>query len=463
MFMDAYCNMNNVTQVKWMRKIGMSHEQQRSEVSQALEHQQKSAHTLASLRRLQAQLPMQVPGLTDMIEDLERGSQGLDKFFSQFLDPIFYNEKQPLDICPSGSTSAAQKVFDLPELLEEVLGYLSLVDILHVHQVNQSARASIDGSPRLQSKLSLRAANTDSHLQFPFAPANVVARMMAYFTCHRQMRRAADSPAKGQVRIKAAFKPRNRRLGKIDLRCRQMFVTQPPVTFMHIDPGCCNVGDHGKSIVRSAQGITIGDLWDASQKSQAEHKLCPHAQPHMHDEDGLVVSNPTFTTDVKLQQQDPLIAPTSSKARRPFHKAPKPLSERAQAQEDRIAAYIIYKKKTAIHEEEIVTLEELEAADGLDEYLRIVRAGQPSQLYGSTAPPLSANTIQQMQHFANANPAPTWSVLSYAAHQQGNAQAPPIPIVPAMQNPQPLPPLSTPTVWLDGDSDVSGFLDDEYD
>ncbi|TKA38168.1 hypothetical protein B0A55_13602, partial [Friedmanniomyces simplex] len=85
--------------------------------------------------------------LPDWRKEASAAVQGLKTFFSDFLEPTLFTEKQPLD--RQEGTPAAERVLELPELLENVLQYLEIPDILRFQQVNRSACASIDGSPRL--------------------------------------------------------------------------------------------------------------------------------------------------------------------------------------------------------------------------------------------------------------------------------------------------------------------------
>ncbi|KAK5712365.1 hypothetical protein LTR15_011945 [Elasticomyces elasticus] len=469
------------TQAKWLRKISMSHEQQRSEVSQGLEHQQTSAHTIASLRRLQAQSVTAIPGLDDIVDKLERSSQGLDTFFSHFLEPVIYNEKQPLDHCPSGSTSAAQRVFGLPELLEEVLNCLDIADILRFHQVNQSARASIDASPRLQSKLSLRADATGSILRLPFEARNTLGLMAAGFFCNvydGPMEFHSTDPTKrpppGHISLRLGFQPDQSQHAEIDTRCRSMYITQPPVKVVNVKLSCCRE-DGNQSGIRSATGITIGDLWDVRLKLHKKHLLCPHAKAGMHDADGFVDLEPVFTALVPVQGNHPMFKQDIARLHRmrQRHSLDPESRARVAVQKDRIKAYIMYKQKALLDSQPIMTLTETETAGLLGGYLHIVKTGrQYLQQAQNTGNYLSQQLLQYQNPAPNtAQPQPTAQAFmphlaqAVAAHQQqNNAQAH-----------QPVPPVVNSLFqqgsyqpgagfdWSDSDSESSDYSDDGYD
>ncbi|KAK5691504.1 hypothetical protein LTR97_011497 [Elasticomyces elasticus] len=462
----------------------MSHEQQRSEVSQGLEHQQISAHTIASLRRLQAQSATAIPGLADIIDKLERSSQGLNTFFSHFLEPVIYNEKRPLDYCPSGSASAAQRVFGLPELLEEVLQCLDHADILRFHQVNQSARASIDASPRLQSNLSLRADATGSILRLPFEARNTLGPMAAGFICNVYdgliQYRSIDPkkrPPPGHISLRLGFHTGQAQHAKIDTRCRSMYITQPPVKVVNVKLSCCRE-DGSRSEVRSATGITIGDLWDMRLKMREEHRLCPHAKLGMHDADGFVDLEPVFNAVVPVQDDHPMfeqdIARLNTRRQRQRHTQNPNDVARAAAQKDRIKAYIMYKQKAMLDSQPIMTLTETEKAGLLDGYLHIVTLRRQYQQQAQNTGNHLAVLTQQLQQYQNpapntTQPQPTAQAFmphlaqAVAAHQQqNNAQAH-----------QPVPHVATSLLqqgsyqpgagfdWSDSD-ESSDYSDDEY-
>ena len=204
-----------------MRKNALTNDEQRAAVQAALGHQQKMQHTIFSLQRQQASSTVRDDSLTRQLTELETGVQGLQKFFSDFLKPDFYIEKQPLDQ-PEG-TPAAQRVLELPELLELVMDYLTIPDMLRFQQVNRSAKASIEGSPRLQTALALRPVSPDGTLRFPFAE-NLFAPA-AGFTCNSNVMSRGSYAAAGindPIRLTAHFTSRDGDLPKLGSRCRSM-------------------------------------------------------------------------------------------------------------------------------------------------------------------------------------------------------------------------------------------------
>ncbi|KAK5712360.1 hypothetical protein LTR15_011940 [Elasticomyces elasticus] len=396
----------------------MTHDEQRDGVAKALEHQQKLGHAISLLRRQQGALGVSSErangDVANIMADMETFVQGLDAFFSDFLSPVFYNEKQPL--LAMDDTSAAQKVFDLPELLELVLQYVEEVDVLRFHQVNRSARASIDGSPRLQSRLSLRIDSTDKPRRYPFGNVNSMTPMISGFRCNPSTpgrRYHVDAPGpfpEDRVLVDARFEIPVSRVGKIDTRCRSMHIAQPPIKDVQLRLRCCDKAllDEHKNGIHSDLGVTIGDLWDAAVKAQEEHRLCPHAPRPLHDTDGFVMPKPFFVAYVAAKlPEEPAIKRTLYCPPGPTPLEAIEVATQRRANEERMGAYIAYKQKgpillfqewltindvlivMAAHTEKssIMTLKEFEAAGLLPEYLSVVeREGQLTAM----AQPLSA-------------------------------------------------------------------------
>ncbi|KAK5691510.1 hypothetical protein LTR97_011503 [Elasticomyces elasticus] len=426
--------------VRWMRKNSMTHDEQRDGIAKALEHQQKLGHAISLLRHQQGALGVSSErangDVANIMADMETFVQGLDALFSDFLSPVFYNEKQPL--LAMDDTSAAQKVFDLPELLELVLEYVEEVDVLRFHQVNRSARASIDGSPRLQSRLSLRIDSTDKPRRYPFGNVNSMTPMISGFRCNPctpGRRYHVDAPGpfpEDRVLVEARFELPVGGVGKIDTRCRSMHIAQPPIKDVQLRLRCCDkasLNEH-KNGIHSDVGVTIGDLWDAAVKAQEKHRLCPHALRSLHDTDGFVVPKPFFVAYVAAK------LPEEPAVKRTIYCPPAPTPLEAieaatqhRANEERMGAYMAYKWKAHADKSTIMTLKEFEAAGLLPEYLAVVeREGRPTgQGPGAMAHFTPQQVMQQQQMQASMQSNPQMMMQHQARlmqhQQQLNAQA----------------------------------------
>ena len=131
------------------------------------------------------------------------------------------------------------------------------------------------------------------------------------------------------------------RLGK---RCRQMLICQPPLKQVRPVMSCCgedspsymfNVpGSRSITVpepIKSETGITVGDILDATDRLADEHRLCPHAFMHDHDEEGHVQIFPAFKANIRLREGDPLLVEVRTE---------KAEDEKAKLKEDRFRAYI---------------------------------------------------------------------------------------------------------------------------
>ncbi|KAK3661636.1 hypothetical protein LTR56_000124 [Elasticomyces elasticus] len=400
----------------WMRKTSLSDGQQWRAVSKALGRQQKMEHAITTLRRRQDRLIEADPELASTIHDLEQAIEDQKSFFSSFLKPVFYNHQQSRD---HQNCTAAQTVFDIPELLELILQDLRIPHILSFQQTCRSAKACIDNSPRLQSALSLRADPTDSPLRMPFA-----RRFKGFFFNITEEVMLNDVTNK-KITINFGFvppkKPSLQRLPSIGSCYRRMYVVQPPITTADISLICCRTSHvDSPTQLQSESGITMGDVYDMTKDLYEKHSMCPRAPISMHDENGMVNVKICFSAEMRRAVMPPL------QKRGQAEKAKEEAAQR-EVRNDRIAAYIAYKQQ-GIHNmldgqsevltlviahadnSPVLTLEAIEDAGLLDEYLSIVR--QRRLAHGFYFPPPAAaqhpqGTFQQL----TANIAQTLATL----------------------------------------------------
>ena len=97
--------------------------------------------------------------LTVQVDRLQGLANGLKDHFSWALDHS-YNER------PGASNLPRPRFFDVPELVEHKLSYLSLNDLMCVQQVNKQLQSTMDASPRL-GKSMLQQADPHGFLQTP--------------------------------------------------------------------------------------------------------------------------------------------------------------------------------------------------------------------------------------------------------------------------------------------------------
>ncbi|KAK4932019.1 hypothetical protein LTR49_001706 [Elasticomyces elasticus] len=402
----------------WMRKTSLSDGQQWRAVNKALGRQQKMELAITTLRRRQDRLIEADPELASTIRDLEQAIEDQKSFFSDILKPVFYNHQQSRD---HKNCTAAQTVFDIPELLELILQDLRIPHILSFQQTCRSAKACIDNSPRLQSALSLRADPTDSPLRMPFA-----RRFKGFFFNNTEEAMLNDVTTK-KIFIDFGFLPPKKsslqKLPSIGSCYRRMYVVQPPIPTANISLICCgSIHVDSPTQLQSESGITMGDLYDITKDLYERHSMCPHAPVSMHDEIGMVNVKICFSAEMRRAVMPPL------QKRGQAEKAKEEAAQR-EARNDRIAAYIAYKQQAHADNSPILTLEAIEGAGLLDEYLSIVR--QRRLAHGFYFPPPTAaqhpqGTFQQL----TANIAQTIATL-----QQNLQNIPGVVNVTAVQQP----------------------------
>ncbi|KAK4892527.1 hypothetical protein LTR27_008991 [Elasticomyces elasticus] len=415
----------------WMLKTGLSDGQQWRAVSKALGRQQKMELAITTLRRRQDRLIEADPELASTIRDLEQAIEDQKSFFSDLLKPVFYNHQQSRD---HQNCTAAQKVFDIPELLELILQDLRIPHILSFQQTCRSAKACIDNSPRLQSALSLRSDPTDSPLRMPFA-----RRFKGFFSNSTEEVMLNDATTK-IVSINFGFVPPKKqslqKLPSIGSCYRRMYVVQPPITSANITLICCRSlhGDRPTQL-QAENGITMGDIYDATKEMYEKHCMCPHAPIHMHDENGLVNVKICFSAEMRRAVMPPL------QKRGQAEKAKEEAAQR-EARNDRIAAYIAYKQQAHADNSPVMKLEAVEDAGLLDPYLSIVRQRRVASGFYFPPPtaaqhPQPTQTLQNMPVLVNV---PAAQQQQQPPQQQQMPQpAQPVVQHPAQQQQQTLP------------------------
>jgi hypothetical protein len=373
--MPNHKNLKDAKDVSWMRNEAMPLPEQCDQLRMAMAHQRRLkehvAKLLKSCIRGEIASSSRAADPADALEACQAELEGLDEFWSTMLKATFYNE-----YIPENETRAAQRVFDVPELLEMVLEYTSICDILNFQQVCRSARDAIDGSPRLQRVLNLRAEPEGSHFQTPyccFTHGN-----LGGFWCGTCLHGLVLDGTEGSVTynlvnigsryrssvcvvgnnltVSAGFPNSDERLPRIGSRWRAMYICQPPIKQMTIRLACCSHDAGIGGVLRSAKeftvtsesGLTIGDLYDKTKALVAEHRFCLAASTYQHDyETGLVKVDPSFSTTITLRGGDPLV---QKKVGYPDIPVPPvvppfglPLPPSEKEREDRIKAYQDYK------------------------------------------------------------------------------------------------------------------------
>ena len=128
----------------------------------------------------------------------------------------------------------AQKVSNIPELLEAILQNLDLQDILRAQQVNRLFFNVIEGSTNIERQVGLRA-DFEAPLDLPLANLVQLNRFVVY-----PQSGFAKAPEKDIKCGMGIHIPSNTKLPSLGQKSRSVLFCQPPVT--HIDafvPCCC--------------------------------------------------------------------------------------------------------------------------------------------------------------------------------------------------------------------------------
>ncbi|KAK4957208.1 hypothetical protein LTR10_005167 [Elasticomyces elasticus] len=235
------------------------------------------------------------------------------------------------------SAQSAERVFGIPELCEQILTYLVRgQDLLHASQVNRATAAVARGSSSIQHALGF-APDRSGFWQSPFS-----SRAFVGFQCDVDFQYAhTTQQLPEQPTVKACFVSDSdyydyTNVGNLPLlgsAFRNLPICSPPVKEMEVRPSCCahwsksELGGYWSSPAYvsvwrghpqpppprttkplfNPNGITVGDIYDATLSTKEEHHLCPYASSYSHDEEGLVHQRVLFEGAIELAEHDPLM------------------------------------------------------------------------------------------------------------------------------------------------------------
>lgn len=327
--------------------------QQTKLIRQALAFQQRLEDAVQVVARLSSSGPAgstQHPQATELqrvSHELTTSSTGLHDFFSDFVSTFLYNERQQCAASATSAASPARRVFDIPEVLEIIIGNLKVGDILRAMQVDKTMCAAITSSPVIQEILHLRPSSSRL-LETPFT-----ANPLSYELCRRKKKKkrnpseafpgftcySGSHEDMGLVEFVAEFAAE---LPRIGTRCRSMLVCQPPIHQMGVYASCCSSNPymfwlgaiescpqampkykaygsappHGLpeppfEILTSDTGITVGDLYDMTVKHRALHYRCPWAFASEHDTEGELSVRVSLGGTVHLKRNEATVTVSS--------------------------------------------------------------------------------------------------------------------------------------------------------
>lgn len=164
----------------------------------------------------------------------------------------------------ASSTSAARKVFEIPELLEKILldEVFNVEDLLPLTRVSRCWRSTFEGSKKLLTKAQLIADIEDKILDFQ----NVWKDELGVI-----INRQADF-VDGEVHFELFFCFDEFVPIQLTTNIRQCFATIPPCEKMKVTPRCC---EDDEEVISREGGLKMGDVVDAARRTYAEHEHCP--------------------------------------------------------------------------------------------------------------------------------------------------------------------------------------------
>lgn len=210
-------------------------------------------------------------GLKSKISTVCNNLSGFEDHLSATIEPRYYANDRSED------STVAVKVFAIPELLETILSNLGVEDLIRCYAVSRTFRDTLERSIKLQTKLFLRPAPENSPVRCPFKFKN--------FECKYN-----DWTARSENEVNVTIRTSRggtTALTSIGSRWKRMLVRQPPAYCMSYSI-CCypegmrnaflnrarNDSHRPNYLIRSEEGLTVGDLYEAARRLFEDHSAC---------------------------------------------------------------------------------------------------------------------------------------------------------------------------------------------
>lgn len=266
-------------------------------------HFMTEKHTLEhTLGQLLEKIKQREGADSDLLHDVETANQSFSK-----MDNYIQNSTETRilchEYCPPHAQGLAKKVFDVPELLEEILTHLDVKDILGAQCVNWQFRNAVDSSTRLQRQLTFLPSKS-GFVSSPFDTGsyNHGIAVMKYPSAETDSSRKPDQERELTVSVFIDDHPL-----KLGSTCRRILLVQPPIKTIVVDVSCrC---EHDREEVHNPKGITIGDLVNHTRRLQKVHRYhTPTWRPRnllRKERTGDPKPNVFFMARIPLQDDDP--------------------------------------------------------------------------------------------------------------------------------------------------------------
>ncbi|KAK5677527.1 hypothetical protein LTS10_010099 [Elasticomyces elasticus] len=283
-----------------------------------------------ALKELETLLPLCKtipPGVLSAFTILHRTSKTVDKRLTACL------KHRPEIWKPSArSAQLAQQVFGIPGLCEQIIGHLAeLQDVISATMMSRATMATARASAKILQALGL-AVNKGQHWRTPFGSAQHRGFVCMMYEVGEDWS-TAPAPELNTPELPTIYAgfSSDRCLGGLPRLGRAYLavpICWPPLREMQPTLSCCgHWRDHnngsatagGISVgnvplpvpvkpITNPQGLTLGDLYNATRKLQEEHRLCPYGDVEHMDRDGMLGIDVHFGASLRLAEDDPMLA-----------------------------------------------------------------------------------------------------------------------------------------------------------
>lgn len=196
-------------------------------------------------------------------EGIQNGVDRFDGYLRHILPPKYYNEQRAED------SIAAERVFNIPELLELILEETEHDDIMYMSMVSRNIKAIVEASSKLQTRLHLKL---DRSVGLTRAPYTLFDDHVPGIS--------VSLPSSGTVTmsiwVSHLRSDHGPQLPEIGDAWKRKFISQPPPKKMETVVRCVMGEDiylyeseHWS--VSSLEGLTLGDVYEVAEASLAEH------------------------------------------------------------------------------------------------------------------------------------------------------------------------------------------------
>lgn len=253
-----------------------------------------------------------------------------------------------LEVCSRSRSSIAERVFCIPELLEITLLGLGLVGALRMRLVSKRLKAVVDSSTVLQRQLLQEPDQTAFHT-IPIGRGVVLPNNFKIDQTYQLLDRDDSNIASHEQDATRFLKVTvEGYVPQFGAGWMNTLICQPPIAEMTVSASCCSQPNQfytsnwrakkppSLANLVEPSGIRIRHICDYARQLMDEHALCPNARSSELRDDGTVIVNVVFETNVLLREGDPML-----EERRIEEEG----SKRSSGRKIRMLDYCMYKRR----------------------------------------------------------------------------------------------------------------------